>query len=324
MEKKFSRVVSEKMHGTRLDHYLILSGIGLSRNQVHKLIDAGDVLVNQKKTKPSYRVKPGDEIVAEIPTSVREPLQIEPEPMDLNIVYEDDEVIVVDKPRGVIVHPARGNMHGTLVQGLLYHCQLPQSSNSKIRPGVIHRLDKDTTGLLVFAKTDSALTFLGRQIEARKINREYLALAWGDFPIGSGTIDAPIGRSTLDRKKMAVTPFSARRAITRYTVLERFGIATYLNLKLLTGRTHQIRVHMLHYGHPIVGDPDYGGRSKGMIKNRQQEPIFKTILSLLTRQALHAAKLGFVHPKTKEYLEFTSPLPNDIKKVLECLRGNLD
>uniref|UniRef100_A0A7C6A829 Pseudouridine synthase n=1 Tax=candidate division WOR-3 bacterium TaxID=2052148 RepID=A0A7C6A829_UNCW3 len=319
MPLTFERIVSEKMWGKRLDHYLIISGIGLSRNQVAKLINEGGVLVNQKKAKPSYRVKPGDQIVAQLPSSVQKPVQIEPEPMDLNIVYEDEEVIVVDKPKGVIVHPARGNTKGTLVQGLLYHCQLPQSPNSKIRPGVIHRLDKDTTGLLVFAKTDSALTFLGRQIEARKINREYLALAWGDFPTNSGTIDAPIGRSTLDRKKMAVTPFSARRAITSYQVLERFGIATYLQLKLLTGRTHQIRVHMLHYGHPIVGDPDYGGRSKSVIKHRNQEPIFKTILSMLARQALHAAKLGFIHPKTKEYLEFTSPLPDDIKQVLEYL-----
>jgi len=322
MEREFKRIVSEKMRGNRLDHYLILSGIGVSRNQVVKLIDTGAILVNQKKPKPSYRIKAGDEIVAQLPESIRGPLQAEPESMDLNIIYEDEEVIVLDKPKGVIVHPARGNNHGTLVNGLLYHCQLPKSSNSKIRPGVVHRLDKNTTGLLVFAKTDDSLTSLGRQIEARKITREYLAIAWGDFGIDSGTIDAPIGRSTLDRKKMAVTPFAARSAVTSYKVLERFGIATYLNLKLFTGRTHQIRVHMLHYGHPIVGDPDYGGRSRIVVNSKEQEKQYKKILSLLPRQALHATKLGFIHPKTKKYLEFNSPLPDDIKSVLEYLKSN--
>lgn len=322
MARKFHRIVSEKMRGVRLDHYLILSGIGLSRNQVAKFIAAGAVLVNQKQSKPSYRVKPGDEIIAQLPEQSPDTFPIVPEPMDLNIVYEDDAVIVLDKPKGIIVHPARGNNSHTLVNGLLYHCQLPQSPNSKIRPGVVHRLDKDTTGLLVFAKTDSALTALGRQIETRQIVREYLALAWGNLALNTGTIEAPIGRSTLDRKKMAVTPFAARRAVTNFTVLERFGIATFLRLKLQTGRTHQIRVHMLHYGHPIVGDPDYGGRSKRVINRREQEVQFKTILSLLPRQALHAAKLGFWHPQTKKYLEFSSPLPADIQSVLEYLRTN--
>lgn len=320
MEREFKRIVSEKMHGYRLDHYLILSGIGVSRNRVVKLIEAGAILVNQKIPKPSYRVKPGDDVFAKL--VIENEIDALPEPMDLNIVFEDDELIVLDKPKGAIVHPARGNNHGTLVNGLLYHCQLPKSSNSKIRPGVVHRLDKNTTGLLVFAKTDDSLTSLGKQIEARKITREYLAIAWGDFVMDSGTIDAPIGRSTMDRKKMAVTPFAARSAVTSYKVLERFGIATYLNLKLLTGRTHQIRVHMLHYGHPIVGDPDYGGRSRIIVNSKEQEKQYKKILSLLPRQALHAAKLGFIHPKTKKYLEFTSPLPDDIKSVLEYLKSN--
>jgi 23S rRNA pseudouridine1911/1915/1917 synthase len=352
MEREFKRIVSEKMRGNRLDHYLILSGIGVSRNQVVKLIDTGAILINQKKPKPSYRIKAGDEIVAQLPESIRGPLQAEPESMDLNIIYEDEEVIVLDKPKGVIVHPARGNNHGTLVNGLLYHCQLPpesglpakgrvlirpakgrvfrprgsirQSKNCKIRPGVVHRLDKNTTGLLVFAKTDSALTFLGKQFEARSITREYLALAWGDFGLDTGMIEAPIGRSTLDRKKMAVTPFGAKEAVTSYTVLERFGIATFLKLKLQTGRTHQIRVHMLHFGHPIVGDPDYGGRSRIVVNSKEQEKQYKKILSLLPRQALHAAKLGFIHPKTKKYLEFTSSLPTDIAGVLEYLRQNSD
>ena len=320
MEREFRRIVSEKMRGNRLDHYLIISGIGVSRNRVVKLIAAGNILVNQKRQKPSYRVKTGDAIIAKF--YIANEIEIEPEPMDLNIVFEDEELIVINKPSGVIVHPARGNASHTLVNGLLYHCRLPKNPDSKIRPGVIHRLDKDTTGLLVFAKTDFALTFLSKQIEARKITREYLAIAWGDFPLSSGTIEAPIGRSTLDRKKMAVTPFASRQAVTSYTVLERFEFATYLKLKLLTGRTHQIRVHMLHYGHPIVGDADYGGRSRSLITNRQQEKQFKEILARIARQALHAAILGFIHPKTGKYLEFNSSLPSDINDVLTYLQNS--
>lgn len=321
MKKEFQRVVSEKMRGKRLDHYLLLSGIGLSRNQVCKLIESGAVLVNAKITKPSYRVKTGDEIQARF--EIEEELKITPEPMQLDIVYEDNDIIIVNKPAGIIVHPARGHNTGTLVQGLLYHCRhLPQHPDSKIRPGVIHRLDKDTTGLLVFAKTDFALSYLGQAIEARKITREYLAIAWGDFPQAQGTITAPIGRHSLDRKKMAVTPFSAKDAITHFEVLERFKIATYLRLKLLTGRTHQIRVHLYHYGHPVIGDSDYGGRSPSLIRNQSEAPTFKKILSIIPRQALHAAKLGFIHPRTNKYLEFEVSLPQDMSNLLNFLRAN--
>ncbi|MEO0084053.1 MAG: RluA family pseudouridine synthase, partial [candidate division WOR-3 bacterium] len=300
-------------------HYLLLSGIGISRNRVHKLIKAGAITVNNKSTKPSYLVKPGDVINAHF--EIEHDLKITPQPMDLDIVYEDDVVIVVNKPRGVIVHPARGHSDNTLVQGLLYHCRnLPEHPDSKIRPGVIHRLDKDTTGLLLFAKTDDALTKLGEAISNRQITREYLALAWGDFAQDEGTIEAPIGRHSLDRKKMAVTPFSAKVAVTNFKVLERFKIATYLRLKLLTGRTHQIRVHLYHYGHPVIGDAEYGGRSKTLITHKTEVPIFKKILSLIDRQALHAYKLGFIHPKTNKYLEFTTPLPEDFARLLNYLR----
>lgn len=315
MEKEFSRIVSEKMRGNRLDHYLLISGIGISRNRIIKLIQSGQILVNSKIAKPSYRVKTGDEIIArfELPKE----LEVLAEPMDLDIAYEDDYLIVVNKPKGMIVHPARGNIHGTLVQGLLYHCgNLPQKPKQKIRPGVVHRLDKDTTGLLVFAKTDDALSFLGKEIENRRINRDYLALVWGDLAMSDGTIEAPIGRHTLDRKKMAVTPFAAKEAITHFEVLERFKIVTYIRLRLLTGRTHQIRVHMLHYGHPIVGDPDYGGRNKNLVAKKEDLPIFKNVLGIIDRQALHATKLGFTHPMTKKYLEFTAPLPEDMERLL--------
>jgi len=319
MQKEFERHVSEKMWGKRLDHYLLLSGIGISRNRVNKLIKAGAVLVNGAVSKPGYTVKPGDKIKAHL--ELKYDLKITAEPMDIDIVYEDNEIIVVNKPVGVVVHPARGHSHGTLVQGLLYHCRnLPQHPDSKIRPGVIHRLDKDTTGLLLFAKTDDALTFLGKAIAARKITREYLAIAWGDFPQDKGMIEAPIGRNSLDRKKMAVTPFSAKTAATSYEVIERFNIATYLRLKLLTGRTHQIRVHLNHYGHPVAGDADYGGRSKNLINKKSEVAIFGKILSIINRQALHAHRLGFIHPRTGRYLEFTAPLPEDFTALLNFLK----
>jgi 23S rRNA pseudouridine1911/1915/1917 synthase len=322
MHKEFVRTVSEKMWGKRLDHYLLLSGIGVSRNRAHKLIKAGAVLVNGAISKPGYTVKPGDEIKALF--EIEDDLKITPEQMDVNIVYEDNDVIVVNKPTGVVVHPARGHSSGTLVQGLLYHCRnLPAHPDSKIRPGVIHRLDKDTTGLLLFAKTDDALTFLGKAIEARKITREYLAVAWGDFPQDKGMIDAPIGRHSLDRKKMAVTPFSAKTAATSFEVIERFKIATYLRLRLLTGRTHQIRVHLTHYGHPVVGDVEYGGRSKSLINKQSEVDIFKKILSIIDHQALHAYKLGFTHPRTGKYLEFTASLPEDITNLLKFLRRRM-
>lgn len=320
MRQEFRRITSNRLKGKRLDHYLILSGIGISRNRVIKLIEEGKVLVNDKRVKPSYRIKPGDRIIASL--EIEEGIRIVPQSIELNIVYEDPYIIVLDKPKGMVVHPARGHPDHTIVNGLLYHCKnLPSSPKSKIRPGVIHRLDKDTTGLLVFAKTDESLSFLGREIERRNIKREYLAIVWGDIGMKEGEIEAPIGRYTLNRKKMAVTPFASKKAITKFKVLERFKIATLLSLSLLTGRTHQIRVHLLHYGHPVVGDPDYGGRGKDFITKRTDFPIYKEILTTIDRQALHAAKLGFIHPKTKKYMEFTSPMPEDMERVLTILRA---
>lgn len=313
--KQFRRIASQRLQGKRLDVYLVLSGIGISRNKASSLIEMGKVLVNGSRVKPSYRVKAGDEITAEF--EYEPEITIEPVPMDLNIVYEDDDVVVVDKPAGLVVHPARGNWTNTLINGLLYHCRtLPLRPDSVLRPGVVHRLDKDTTGLLMFAKTDEALRSLGAQIEHRTVVREYLAFAWGDFELSAGTIDAPIGRHTIDRLRMAVTPFAARNALTNYEVLRRYAICTYLRLRLKTGRTHQIRVHLQHIGHPVVGDPEYGGRTPSVLTQKEHQPVFKQILSIVHRQALHAARLGFVHPRTKKYLEFTSPLPPDMEKLL--------
>ncbi len=320
MNRTFERVVSERMQGRRLDLYLLASGIGISRNRTAKLIDQDLVLVNAKPAKPSYKVKCGDDIIASFETE--KPFTIDPEPIPLSIIYEDAEVVVVDKPAGMVVHPARGHSHHTLVNALLHHCRnLPAGDNSKIRPGVLHRLDKDTTGLLVFAKTDDSLTNMGRQVEARKFTREYRAVVWGDLGLEAGTIDAPVGRSSLDRKRMAVTPFASRMAITRFETLERFGIATLVKVRLLTGRTHQIRVHMTHYGHPVVGDSEYGGRSREVVRRQTDVPAFEHMLELIKRQALHAAVLGFWHPTTGKYMEFSSPLPEDIELLLAFLRS---
>lgn len=320
--KEFTRIVSEKMRGARLDQYLIQGGIGISRNLAQQLIDAGKVTVNGRPAKPSYRVKTGDSVIANFEVA-SEP-DMKPEKMDLKIIFEDSDLVIVDKPRGIIVHPARGNFEHTLVNALLYHCGNLPTLSEATRPGVVHRLDKETTGLLIFAKTDEALSLMGKAIEARKIKREYLALCWGDMPLNQGEIEAPIGRSILDRKKMSVTPFSSRSALTRYQVLERFGVATYLRLALQTGRTHQIRVHMAHIDHPIVGDPDYNGRSVSVIEDRKYVEIFRRVLELIDRQALHAAFLAFDHPISKKPLRLESPLPEDFASVLEYLRRDVE
>ncbi len=318
ISKEFSRVVAERQKGRRIDQYLISAGIGLSRNLTQKLINNGNVRVNSSPVKSSYRVKTGDEITVHFQVHVAP--QMEPENIPLDIVHEDSDIIVVNKDKGIVVHPARGNFQHTMVNALLYHCgQLP-TLGDRIRPGVLHRLDKDTTGLIMFAKTDSALSTLSRAIERREVRKKYEVICWNYPGLPEGVIEAPIGRSGLDRKKMTVTPLSSKLATTQFKVRQRFRIATYLSVALITGRTHQIRVHFKHIGCPIVGDRDYGGRSPGVIRKSEELPVFKGVLGLIDRQALHAAELDFTHPKTGRKMHIEVPLPEDMQAVLQYLR----
>lgn len=316
--KEFTRVVAERQKGRRIDHYLISAGIGLSRSLTQKLINTGKVLVNKSAVKSSYRVKTGDEI--EVHFVVQSAPQMQPEDIPLDIVHEDSEIIVVNKQKGIVVHPARGNFQHTMVNALLHHVGELPTLGDRIRPGVLHRLDKDTTGLIMFAKTDSALTFLSRAIERREVRKKYEVVCWEYPGLPEGVIEAPIGRSGLDRKKMTVTPLSSKVATTKFTVQQRFRIATHLSVVLITGRTHQIRVHFKHIGCPIVGDKDYGGRSPGIIRKSEELPVFKGVLGLIDRQALHAAELDFVHPASKRRMHLKASLPQDMQTVLAYLR----
>lgn len=283
-------IVEKEESGKRLDGYLS-SCMNLSRSKVQSLITDGKVTVNHNTSKASYSVKENDLIEAE--EYVEEMMDLKPEKMDLDIVYEDDDVIVVNKANGVVVHPAVGNPNGTLVNGLLYHSKTLSSINGEFRPGIVHRIDADTTGLLVVAKNNKAHESLAKQLEEKTTHRKYVALVWGIINTDTGTIDAPIGRDPNDRKKMTVTDVNAKDAVTHFKVLERFKDTTLIELQLETGRTHQIRVHMNYIGYPIVNDPVYGHRKK----------IDET------GQCLHAKELGFVHPTSGKYMEFTSELP---------------
>jgi len=286
----------------RLDVYLSNNIEDLSRSKINKLIKNNDILVNGNNTKAGYIVKEND--VIEI-TYEEEVMNAIPEEMDLDIVYEDDDVIVVNKANGIVVHPAVGNNHGTLVNGLLYHSNNLSSINGCFRPGIVHRIDAYTTGLLMVAKNNLAHEFLAKQLEEKTTTRIYIALVWGVINNDTGTIDAPIGRDEKDRKKMAVTDVNAKTAVTHFKVLERYKEATLIELKLETGRTHQIRVHMNYIGHPVVNDPVYGRR--------------KIIDE--SGQCLHAKTLGFVHPTSKKYLEFSSGLPKCFENILNKFKN---
>ena len=285
-----------EINDERIDTFLAKT-LDISRSKAAKLIE-DNVLVNNKKVKNSYLVKENDKI--SITEYEEEEIKAIPEKMDLDIVYEDDDVIVVNKENGIVVHPAIGNTHHTLVNGLLYHSKELSSKNGEFRPGIVHRIDAYTTGLLMIAKNDKAHDFLAKQLNEKTVHRKYIALVWGVINNDTGTIDAPIGRDNLDRKKMAVVS-GGKEAITHFKVLKRYKNATLIELKLETGRTHQIRVHMNYIGYPVVNDPVYGRRK--LIDN--------------TGQCLHAKELGFIHPTTKKYMEFSCELPVCFTNILK-------
>lgn len=305
--QKMQYLVGPDEANQRVDVFLAEENDELSRSHIQKLIGQGLVTVNGQPVKANYKLKIDDRVEILVPEP--EELTAVPEEIPLDIYYEDSDVIVVNKPQGMVVHPGSGNYSGTLVNALLYHCHDLSGINGVLRPGIVHRIDKDTSGLLVVAKNDQAHSNLAEQIKNHTVTREYLALVHGRVAHAVGKIDAPIGRDTYDRKKMKVTDRNSKRAVTHYRVLEVFEKFTYLEARLETGRTHQIRVHMSFIGHPVAGDPKYGPR----------KPAFG-----LTGQALHAAVLGFDHPRTGKYLEFQAPLPGYFQELLDKLRtGNL-
>lgn len=305
MEKRTFEVC-EKLNNQRIDKGVAEFFGDLTRSYVKKLTDEGNILINGKKAKASSKLLCGDRVEINLPDP--EPVGAQAQDIPLDIVYEDDSLLVINKPRGMVVHPAAGNYDGTLVNALLAHCGSSLSTiNGVIRPGIVHRLDKDTTGLLVAAKGDAAHFALSEQLKTRTLKRRYFALVHSNIKEDGGTVDKNLKRSPSDRKKIAVCPAGeGRSAVTHYSVLERFGRYTYINCDLDTGRTHQIRVHMRWLGHPIVGDKTYG------VKNEEFN---------LVGQLLHAGKIGFIHPKSREYMEFTVPLPEDFEKVLTVLRN---
>lgn len=298
-------LVGEEMEGERLDVFISISLDELSRSLVQELIREGKVLVMGKIMKPSYRMKIGDEVQVEIPRA--QEIHIQPQDIPLPIIYQDEDVVVVDKPKGMVVHPAHGNWDKTMVNALLYHVGDLSGINGEIRPGIVHRLDKDTSGVMVVAKNDKAHRSLAQQIRAYSINREYIALVQGVLKENQGRIDAPIARSPKDRKKMAVVK-DGRGAISDYEVLQRYPEYTLVKVKLLTGRTHQIRVHFAYIQHPVVGDPLYGSKRKHFN---------------LDSQALHAWRLGFSHPRSQEYMEFTSPVPQYLQDIIEKMNKKI-
>jgi 23S rRNA pseudouridine1911/1915/1917 synthase len=313
----FSIRVSEADEGKRLDQFLAGTGIPvpLSRSQAKRLIEEGAILLNGRRVKASFGVRAGNVVAGVVPAP--EPLSAEAEALPLDVIYEDADILVLDKPAGLVVHPSTTGSSGTLVNALLHHCRDLPGIKGVIRPGIVHRLDKDTSGVMVIAKTESALASLGRQFKERDIEKIYLAIVHGTFREQGGRIEADIGRHPTDRKKMSTHTRRGRAAATQWALLESFPGCSLLEIRPETGRTHQIRVHLASVGHPVLGDALYGrkGRPGAIVDLRLRDAVRK-----LNRQALHAYRLTFTHPKTGERVTFTSPFPPDMEAVLMCLR----
>jgi len=320
-EKSLEITVPEGKEKERLDKFLANQLPSVTRANLKRLVDEERVTINGQPTKAGHTIRPGEVVRVAFPA--RHETEILPEEIPLDIIYEDEFLLVVDKPPGMVVHPAFGNMSGTLVNALLAHCLQLSGLGGDKRPGLVHRLDKDTSGLLVVAKDDVTHVGLAKQLSAHKIEREYRAVVWGHLKQKSGRIEAALARSPKDRTRMMIHP-DGKHAVTNYEVLEEHAITSYLKLNLETGRTHQIRVHLASLGHPVFSDATYGGRGKqlaGLNKTRSQFVI--RLLQEFKRQMLHARTLVFIHPITHELMRFDSPLPQDMVKLLEILRNAL-
>lgn len=318
------RIVVDKGQGLlRIDKFLTLRLENTSRNKIQSAADAGNILVNDKAVKSNYKVKPNDIISIVLSFPPRE-TELIAEDIPVDILYEDKDLVIVNKKAGMVVHPAYGNFTGTLVNALMHHFKnLPHAKDTDMRPGLVHRIDKDTSGILVIAKNELAMSKLAQAFYNRDLDRRYVALVWGDFEEDEGTITGHIGRSAKNRKIMDVYPDESygKHAVTHYKVLERFRYVTLIECKLETGRTHQIRAHMQHIGHPIFSDKDYGGNVilKGTTFSRYKQFV-TNCFKILSRQALHAKSLGFKHPSSGEYIHFESELPEDMQTVIEKWR----
>jgi 23S rRNA pseudouridine1911/1915/1917 synthase len=314
-EESFEFTITPPETGLRLDIFLSRKDLGLSRSQIKKSVDDGLVRVNHATARVSYRLKSGD--IVQLRKREPMPSHLLPQDISLTIIYEDPHILVIDKPAGMVVHPAAGHSRGTLVNAILHHCKDLSGIGDVLRPGIVHRLDRDTSGLLVVAKSDEAHRGLTGQFKRREVRKIYKVLVYGDPKENDGIIDAPLGRHPVDRKKMSTRSRKGKEALTRWRVYERYGVATLLNVEIVTGRTHQIRVHLNTSGYPVVGDSVYGNPKRA---NAIENPLLRARLRTMKRQALHAGEISFVHPLTFQHMIFSSSLPDDIKELCDFLR----